>query len=306
MNERLVFYCDRSATAGSLYTWAEGEGAAHALVQVWCRMPLADIVGTTTTGGLAPDPTHIGQTGDVPPARQMAGPAVDQGRQGERPTLHSQIAAAGGGLIARTGAAGPPTSLRVETVPADGFVAADALLLLAPGMPPRWVPWTEAAIDLEPGAFVLLPATRADQSDLAIWLVHLERLPGDYRDLLLNCLRRPGLEAVIGRLGGRLDRLDEGLGRLGTSTALVPPPAARGGRPWPWLPTVLLLLNLAGVIGLWLRAPRDDAAESLLISQAAAPAPTRWEVQLPASGQADPLPWNWPPARPCVPLGPVR
>ena len=120
------------------------------------------------------------------------------------------------------------------------------MLLLNPGQEPEPLRFDGQDIRLAPGAFVLLPATREDQSTLLAFLEHLHRLPGDYRSLLLNVLRRPGIEAAIGRLEQRLDRLDRQLTPAAVNEETRPPSGPMDGG-WPWLLAGLLVLNLLGV-----------------------------------------------------------
>ena len=232
MNEQLTFFCDRAADHRHLYAWAGADEAGECLYQVYCRAAL---------DGAGPDP---------------AGPGSDLDR------LRRRLAAAGGGLIAQTSRDSDLTSPRVESVPGAGYDPATELLLLNPGQEPEPMPFRDRDIALIPGAFVLLPATRADQSTLLKFLDHLHRLPGDYRGLMFNVLRRPGIEATMGRLEQRLDLLDR---RLTPAVALIGetkgPAAPIGGR-WPWLLAGLLVLNLLGILAtaLWLKGSLGSAA----------------------------------------------
>ena len=181
MNERLTFFCDRATEHGQLYARESPDETEATLFQVYCRSALDD-------GWLA----SLGSVGDLE-------------------SMRPHMAASGGGLIAQTSQTGTETHLRVEAVPGAGYDPATELLLLNPGQEPEPLRFGAQDIRLAPGAFVLLPATREDQSTLLAFLDHLHRLPGDYRGLLLNVLRRPGIEAAIGRLEQRLDRLDRQL-----------------------------------------------------------------------------------------------
>jgi len=230
MNERLAYFCDRATAPCHLYAWPGTDEAGTSLYQVFCRAPL--------------DVSRLDGKES----------AVD------RETLRQCVAAAGGGLIAQTRQTDTATELRVAVIPGDGYAPSTHVLLLNPGAEPEPLPLDDRALTLAPGAFVLLPATRADQSTLGTFLEHLHRLPGDYRGLLLNVLRRPGIEATMGRLEHRLDRLD----RLSAPAAAI---VAEGGTPrprfadrWPWLLAGLLALNLIGVIGLWVKISTDQAA----------------------------------------------
>ncbi|WP_295588280.1 hypothetical protein [uncultured Lamprocystis sp.] len=229
MNERLAYFCDRATAHCHLYAWPGTDGAGASLYQVFCRAPL-------DTSRLDPN-----------------GSTVDS------ETLRQCVAAAGGGLIAQTRQTDTTTELRVAVIPGDGYAPSTQFLLLNPGAEPTPLPLDNRALALASGTFVLLPATRTDQSILGTFLEHLYRLPGDYRGLLLNVLRRPGIEATMGRLEHRLDRLDR---LLAAPAATVP----EGGAPhrfadrWSWLLASLLVLNLLGVISLWVKITTDQAA----------------------------------------------
>jgi len=225
MNERLAYFCDRATAPCHLYAWPGPDGAGTSLYQVFCRAPL-----------------------------DANGSAVDL------ETLRQCVTAAGGGLIAQTRQTETTTELRVAVIPGDGYAPSTHVLLLNPGAEPELLPLDHRALTLAPGAFVLVPANRTDQSTLGAFLEHLHRLPGDYRGLLLNVLRRPGLEATMGRLEHRLDRLDR---LLAPATATVPEgstPTHRFADRWPWLLAGLLVLNLLGVVGLWVKITTDQAA----------------------------------------------
>ncbi|WP_295444213.1 hypothetical protein [uncultured Thiodictyon sp.] len=210
MNERLAFFCNRDTAPCHLYTWARPHADGDTLYQVYCRGALTD---------------------PWPPAD---GPAIDL------ETIRARVTAAAGGLIAATRLAGAGTQLRLATIPATGYDPASQLLLLRPGLEPEWQPIGPDAIDLGPGAFVLLPAIRADQSNLQALLEHLERLPSDYRALLLNVLRRPGIEGALWRLERRLAHL--------TGQQDQAPPVG-GNLGWPWVLAPLLVLNLLATLG---------------------------------------------------------
>jgi hypothetical protein len=232
MNERLSFFCDRSAAHCHLYAWTEADAGSETLVQVWCR-------------------TALDETG---PAAQGAG---------SHGNLRHQVAHGGGGLIARTRHTGDLIELHCEAVAADGYQPPSELLLLRPGREPESLPFADHAVTLDTGAYVLLPASRADQSLLGGLLEHLHRLPGDYRDLLLNVLRRPGLEAAMARLQQRLDRPDLG---AAPRAAGGPPggiPGAGLGHRWPWVLAGLLVLNLLGIAGLWFKSAGPAAGGRL-------------------------------------------
>jgi hypothetical protein len=233
MNERLTYFCERATGHCHLYAWT-GSGATHdgaangpeaSLYQVFCRTPLNDSWPDTSAGA-----------GDLEAVRR-------------------RVAAAGGGLIAQTSRTADRTILRVESVPGSGYDPATDLLLLNPGREPEPLPLPERAITLAPGAFVLLPATRTDQSSLLAFVDQLHRLPGDYRGLLLNVLRRPGIEATIGRLEQRLDLLDRRLAPAAALAGEATAPAASNRDRWPWLLAGLLVLNLLGSLAaaLWLK-----------------------------------------------------
>ncbi len=230
MNERLAYFCDRATAPCHLYAWPGTDEAGTSLYQVFCRAPLDKF--------------------------RLDG----NGSQMDIEILRQCVAAAGGGLIAQTRPTDTATELRVAVIPGDGYTPATHLLLLNPGAEPEPLPLDDRTLTLAPGAFVLLPATRTDQSSLGTFLEHLHRLPGDYRGLLLNVLRRPGIEATMGRLEHRLDRLDR---LLAPAAAIVPQNSTPGSRfadRWPWLPAGLLVLNLLGVIGLWVKITTDQAA----------------------------------------------
>ena len=230
MNQRLAYFCDRATAPCHLYAWPGTDGAGTSLYQVFCRAPL--------------DASRLDGNGS----------AIDS------ETLRQCVAAAGGGLIAQTRQTDTTTELRVAVIPGDGYAPSTHLLLLDPGAEPEPLPLDDRTLTLAPGTFVLLPATRTDQSTLGTFLEHLHRLPGDYRGLLLNVLRRPGIEATMGRLEHRLDRLD----RLPAPAAATVPedrtPKYRFADRWPWLLAGLLVLNLFGVIGLWVKITTDQAA----------------------------------------------
>ena len=227
MNERLAYFCDRAAPTSHLYTWSGEDTSAECLYQVYCRAALDD-------------PWPLGD-----------GDAVDLD------ALRQRIAAAGGGLVARTERTRDRTELHLERVPGTGYEPATELLLLSPDRDPERLPLGGEAIALKPGAFVLLPATAEDQTHLHGLLEHLYRLPGDYRALLLNVLRRPGIEAAMRRLERSLERLQGQLPLTATDARTEPAPAPRIGGPWPWVATGLLVLNLAAVLGsaVWLKEP---------------------------------------------------
>jgi len=254
MNERLAFFCDRDTAPCHLYTWAHMEGENEALYQVYSRLPLDD-------------------------------PGLDaKGRVDSVAAIKPRVATAGGGLIAATRQVGTTTELRVETVPAAGYDPATDLLVLRPGEGPAWEGISSAAIGLGPGAFILLPGTRTDQSNLQGFLDHLNRLPGDYRTLLLNVLRRPGIEGALWRLERRLDRL-----------AGAPVPAAapedrhqaqtqQFPGAWPWLLTSLLVLNLIAVVAStwWLKGAQEQSVPPFtyrldgILSPGSGPPLTHW------------------------------
>jgi len=244
MNERLAFFCDRDAAPGHLCTWVGTHGDADTLYQVWSRAPFPD-------PGADPDPDGAS------PAR-------------------ARLAAAGGGLIAATrqSAAGP--ELRVETVPGADYDPATELVLLSPGETPQRLPLDGTALPLAPGTFVLLPATRADQANLHTFLAHLERLPDDYRGLLLNVLRRPGIEGALWQLEARLARL-QGDPPPGLSAAADQAPGPRLARAWPWTLAGLLLLNLLAVLGSawWLKGGTSEGTARQVETGDAPTAPWR-------------------------------
>lgn len=225
MNERLAFYCDRTAARCHLYTWQGTDGAGDRLFQLWCK-------------------------------GAIEAPSLDDPGQTAWPTdLRPRVAAAGGGLIVETRRGetrpvGVSTELRIGIIPAADFSPATGLLLLHPGQAPEWAPIGKDPLQLGPGGFVLLPATSDDQSDLQGLLDHLERMPGDYRDLVLNVLRRPGIEGALWQLEGRLGRIADQLN--GTNDAVQGPTPGPPSRPtdrWPWVLAGLLTLNLLTVLG---------------------------------------------------------
>lgn len=227
MNERLAYFCDRAALTSHLYTWAGAGASAECLYQVYCRAALTD-----------PWPMADGDAVDLEAVRE-------------------RVAAVGGGLVARTERVRDRTELHLETVPGTGYEPATELLLLSPDLDPERLPLGGEAIALKPGAFVLVPATAEDQAHLRGLLEHLYRLPGDYRSLLLNVLRRPGIEAAMRRLERRLERLRGQLPLTTTDVRTEPALAPRIGGPWPWVATGMLVLNLAAVLGsaVWLKEP---------------------------------------------------
>ena len=232
MNERLAFFCDRDTAPGHLRTWTDAGETGETLYQVWCRAALAD------------------------PGPDAAGPAADPAG------LAARVAAAGGGIIAVTRPTGTGAALRVATIPAAGYDPAAELLVLRPGQSPAWTPGNGAAIPADPGTFVLAPATRADQSTLRAFLDQLERLPDDYRSLLLNVLRRPGIEGALWRLERRLERLHGDPTPATTDDHEARPLGPRLAQAWPWVLTGLLVLNLLAVLGSawWVKGSTGDAA----------------------------------------------
>ncbi|HYN78456.1 MAG TPA: hypothetical protein VES73_11755 [Lamprocystis sp. (in: g-proteobacteria)] len=253
MNERLTYFCDRTTGHCELYTALGADEAAASLYQVSCRSALGDSWLDST------------------------------GRVGDLGALRQGVAAAGGGLVARTSQTGTETHLHVESVPGTDYQPSSELLLLSPGLEPAPVPFAGRDIRLPAGAFVLLPATRGDQATLLTFLGHLHRLPGDYRGLVLNVLRRPGIEATIGRLEQRLDRLDRQLTPALVGTGEATTPAALIGGFWPWLLAGLLVLNLLGVVAaaLWIKA---------LAGQPGPPPVYQFEVPLDPPSSPGPLP----------------
>jgi hypothetical protein len=242
MNERLVFFCDRDQRPCYLYRWGATEGSSSYLYQVYCRSAL-----------------------DTAPPGQP-------GQRIDLAVLADQVAAAGGGLVAETRQSGDLVVLRVQTVPAVGYEPAHGMVMLAPGQEPKPMPIDGRGITLATGELVLVPATGDDEANLAILIEHLKRLPGDYRGLILDVLRQPGLDGAMRRLTLRINELME---RFGETSGEVPEASGRGsqrGGPltpgtdttdpsrtrkatpkvrmggfWPWLLAGLLILNLAGL-----------------------------------------------------------
>ncbi|WP_295383988.1 hypothetical protein [uncultured Thiodictyon sp.] len=271
MNERLAFFCNRDTASCHLYTWTHTDGGGETLYQVYCRGAL-----------------HRAATDAL---------AI------EIETIRPWIDAADGGLIAETRLVGAALQLRVETIPAPGYDPATELLVLRPGQEPARQPLGPDPLDLAPGAFVLLPATRADQSNLAALVEHLDRLPGDYRALLLNVLRRPGIEGALWRLEGRLDRLTATGVDSGTEPQRTPPAPAAAR--WHWLLAGLLILNLLTTLAAaWWTKPSPDTpapAPSDCGARRLPPAPDwsgcgpPWFCQTPlAPGWLKPRDGTWP------------
>jgi hypothetical protein len=256
MNERLVFFCDRDQRPCYLYRWGATEGGSSYLYQVYCRSAL-----------------------DTAPPGQP-------GQRIDLAILAEQVAAAGGGLVAETRQSGDLVVLRVQTVPTAGYEPAHGMVMLAPGHEPKPMPIDGRGITLATGELVLVPSTSDDEANLAALIEHLKRLPGDYRGLVLDVLRQPGIDGVMRRLTLRINELLERLGKTpaegpqasghasqrgGPFTAVTETmdtrlpqgatPKARIGGFWPWLLAGLLVLNLAGLAaGVW-RLPGATAQQ---------------------------------------------
>ncbi len=278
MNERLGLFCDRASPDCHLSTWSESDLDGERLFQVYCRGALED------------------------PWPQRDGGVLDTA------TLSQRISTAGGGLIAMTAETGDTTGLQVDRVPGPDYEPATEMLLLTPDREPRLLAIGADRLSLEPGAFVLLPATRADQASLKGLLEHLGRLPGDYGSLLLQVLRRPGIESAMRRLEQRIDRLDTSSFRTVLSAGEGRTAAVHIGGRWPWLLAGLLVLNLAAVVGSALRAGHPQATA---VPPAPPPCP-RWSIpetlQWPQpSGHQDgaPFPIPFGPLAPIAPTVPA-
>lgn len=248
MNERLVFFCDRDQRPCYLYRWGATEGGSSYLYQVYCKAVLEH----------------------SPPAQSeqklnLAG-------------LADQVAAAGGGLVAETQQTGDMMVLSVQIIPAAGYQTPKSMVVLAPGQDPKQAPIEGRGMTLTAGELALVPATADDEANLAALIKHLERLPGDYRRLVLDVLRQPGIDGTMRRLTLRINELLERLGEMpaegpeasGQNSRHTEPLAqelvkknwmhAKGEIPtariegfWPRLLAGLVILNLAGLAaGAWL------------------------------------------------------
>ncbi len=254
MNERLVFFCDRERRPCYFYRWGVIEGGTSYLYQVYCRSALDETL------------------------------SAQPGQKIDLMVLVRQVAAAGGGLVAETRHTGDHVVVSIQRAPAADFEPAQGMMMLAPGQEPKPVPIDGCSMMLTTGGLALVPATAADEANLTALIKHLERLPGDYRGLVLDVLRQPSIDGAMRRLTLRINELSERLGQAsadrspalddkGPSGLAIAPRAdatgrgrdaatgARIGGFWPWLLTGLLILNLGGLAaGAW-HLPGNTARE---------------------------------------------
>jgi hypothetical protein len=248
MNERIVFFYDRDRRSGCVYRRGAVKAGSRYLYQVYSRLPLDEAQLEPSDEGI--DAAH----------------------------LAALVAAAGGGLIAETRQTGDLVALHVQSIPAEGYERPNGMLMLAPGQEPKPIQIGDRGVTLIAGELAVVPATADDEANLAALIKHLEQLPGDYRGLVFDVLRQPGIDGAMRRLTLRIDELLERLGKAPAHGVDVPGPvqqheqtavsgvgaidraAARENRLgatiggfWPWLLAVLLLINLAGLAaGTWL------------------------------------------------------
>ena len=238
MNKRLTFFFDRAegdGTGGQVYSLVGRHDNGEILHQVFARSPIDTEGLVTADGGI------------------------------DHESLTARLQAAGGGLVVEVFGSPDGDRLQPTVAAAAGYATASQMLVLRSGGEPDWVPAAGQAVTLADGDFVLMPTTAQEQTQLIDLVAQLGRLPGDYRALLLNVLRRPGLEAAMQRLEQRLDELapNQAQSHVPAQASAEPARVVVKSGWWPWLLGLLLLLNLAGVGVLLLRQEKPVAGPAV-------------------------------------------
>jgi len=218
MNKRIAFFCDRANPLCHLTSFSRLDQDRQQLFQVYTRGP----VDESALGSGQPESLFV--------------------------NLGEAVRKAGGGVLAAVSAAGAEEHIRIETVPASDYEPPTQGIRLRPGEPPEPFVINPSVRSVSADEFILLPVNRGEQDVLIKFIEDLGHLPGDYRTLIVNTLRRPGIEVAMRRLEKRLDSLEGRLPQHGKSGRRS---TTRLWGLWGALVSLLLVLNLAAVADLW-------------------------------------------------------
>lgn len=109
-----------------------------------------------------------------------------------------------GGLLVRLVATAKGGTVEVRGFPAEGFEPPSRFLYLRPGHAAFFEEVRERPTDCQPADRFLVPVDSDSERRLESLLRDLSYLPGDLEDLVVNALRRPGIEARLSALESRV------------------------------------------------------------------------------------------------------